>query len=62
MALAKYNVLLPMVFCPNLSPLNIPQGLTDTVKCIDGCFMEVLYLSYIHSMKVTLQVMKEIEY
>ena len=59
---AKYDILLPMAFCPNISPLNIPQGLTATVKCIDGCFMEVLYLFYIHSMKVTLQVMKEIEY
>ena len=52
--LAKYNILPPMASCPNLSPLNIPQELTATVKCIGGCFSEVLYLYYIYSMKMTL--------
>lgn len=60
--LVKYNIRLPMASCPNLSPLKTPQALTAIVKRIDGCFVEVLYLFYIHSMKVTLQVMKEIEY
>lgn len=45
--LEKYYILPPMASCPNLSPLNIPQGLTATVKCIDGCFSQLLYLLYI---------------
>lgn len=52
--LAKYNILPPRASFPNLSPLNMPQGLIATVKCIDGCLREVLSLFYSYSMNVTL--------